>query len=74
MDLDSNRKLLAVALVGAGSGDRNAIQTVYRLASAKLFAVCLRILGEHSEAEIPVPAVVVLRLCQPLFPVVGSIK
>jgi RNA polymerase sigma factor (sigma-70 family) len=51
MDLDSNRKLLAAALVGVGSGDRNALQTVYRLTSAKLFAVCLRILGERSEAE-----------------------
>jgi RNA polymerase sigma-70 factor (ECF subfamily) len=51
MDLDSNRKLLAAALVGAGGGDRNALQTVYRLTSAKLFAVCLRILGERSEAE-----------------------
>ena len=74
MDLDNNRKLIAAALAAVGSGDPNALQTVYRLTATKLFAVCLRILGEHSEAEIPVPAVVVLRLCQPLFPVVGSIK
>ncbi|MGB6538193.1 MAG: sigma-70 family RNA polymerase sigma factor [Xanthobacteraceae bacterium] len=32
-------------------GDPNALQTVYRLTSAKLFAVCLRILGEPAEAE-----------------------
>ena len=33
------------------SGDRAALQTVYRLTSAKLFGVALRILGERSEAE-----------------------
>src|ERR1700683_5039348 len=51
MDLDANRKLLAAALVRIATGDRNALQTVYRLTSAKLFAVCLRILGERSAAE-----------------------
>jgi RNA polymerase sigma factor (sigma-70 family) len=51
MDLDANRKLLAAALVRIPTGDRNALQTVYRLTSAKLFAVCLRILGERSAAE-----------------------
>src|SRR6516162_1576577 len=51
MDLDSNRKLIATALAAAGAGDRNALQTVYRLTATKLFAVCLRILGERSEAE-----------------------
>ena len=33
------------------AGDRTALQTVYRLTSAKLFGVCLRILGERGEAE-----------------------
>jgi len=51
MDLDANRKLLAAALSGMAKGDRAALQTVYRLTSAKLFAVCLRILGEPGEAE-----------------------
>jgi RNA polymerase sigma-70 factor (ECF subfamily) len=31
--------------------DRSALQTAYRLTSAKLFGVCLRILHERSEAE-----------------------
>ena len=51
MDLDSNRKLIAIALAATAAGDRNALQTVYRLTATKLFAVCLRILGERSEAE-----------------------
>jgi RNA polymerase sigma factor (sigma-70 family) len=51
MDLDVNRKLVAAALARVAVGDRNALQTVYRLTSAKLFAVCLRILGEPAEAE-----------------------
>ncbi len=51
MDLDANRKLLAAALARVAGGDRNALQTVYRLTSTKLFAVCLRILGERSAAE-----------------------
>ncbi len=51
MDLDANRKLIASALARVPSGDRAALQTVYRLASAKLFGVALRILGERSAAE-----------------------
>lgn len=51
MDLDANRKLLVAALARLAAGDRNALQTVYRLTSAKLFAVCLRILCEPVEAE-----------------------
>jgi RNA polymerase sigma factor (sigma-70 family) len=51
MDLDNNRKLIAAALAAVGSGDPNALQTVYRLTAAKLFAVCLRILGDRSQAE-----------------------
>jgi RNA polymerase sigma-70 factor (ECF subfamily) len=51
MDFDANRKLIASALARVSSGDRAALQTVYRLASAKLFGVALRILGERSEAE-----------------------
>jgi RNA polymerase sigma factor (sigma-70 family) len=51
MDLNRNRALLAAALTRIPAGDRAALQTVYRLTSAKLFGVVLRILGERSEAE-----------------------
>lgn len=51
MDLDANRKLIAAALGRIPDGDRAALQTVYRLTSAKLFGVALRILNERSEAE-----------------------
>lgn len=51
MDLDANRSLIAAALGRIPAGDRAALQTVYRLTSAKLFGVALRILGERSEAE-----------------------
>lgn len=51
MDLDANRTLLAEALARLPGGDRAALQTVYRLTSAKLFGVALRILGERGEAE-----------------------
>lgn len=51
MDLDVNRSLVATALSRIAQGDRTALQTVYRLTSAKLFGVCLRILGTQAEAE-----------------------
>jgi len=51
MDLDTNRSLIATALGRIPAGDRAALQTVYRLTSAKLFGVALRILGERGEAE-----------------------
>ena len=51
MDLEANRTLIAAALARIPAGDRAALQTVYRLTSAKLFGVALRILGERSEAE-----------------------
>ena len=51
MDLDANRSLITAALARIPAGDRAALQTVYRLTSAKLFGVALRILGEHSKAE-----------------------
>ena len=51
MDFDSTRKLLTAALAATGRGDRDALQTVYRLTAAKLFAVCMRILDERGEAE-----------------------
>lgn len=51
MELDANRTLIVAALARIPGGDRAALQTVYRLTSAKLFGVALRILGERSEAE-----------------------
>jgi len=39
MDLDANRNLIAAALRRIPSGDRTALQTVYRFTSAKLFGV-----------------------------------
>ena len=39
------------ALARIPQGDRAAMQKVYRLTSAKLFGVCVRILGERTEAE-----------------------
>lgn len=51
MDIDANRSLIVAALARIPAGDRAALQTVYRLTSAKLFAVCLRILGDRAEAE-----------------------
>jgi RNA polymerase sigma-70 factor, ECF subfamily len=51
MDLDANRSLIAEALARIPGGDCAALQTVYRLTSAKLFGVVLRILGEPGDAE-----------------------
>ena len=51
MDLDANRALLAAALARIPGGDGAALQTVYRLTCAKLFGICLRILGNQAEAE-----------------------
>jgi RNA polymerase sigma-70 factor (ECF subfamily) len=51
MELDANRALIAAALARIPAGDRAALQTVYRLTSAKLFGVILRILGNQAEAE-----------------------
>ena len=47
----SARDLLVAAVQRIASGDRAALQTAYRLTSAKLFGVCLRILHERAEAE-----------------------
>jgi RNA polymerase sigma-70 factor, ECF subfamily len=51
MNLDANRRVIAAALASIPGGDQTALQTVYRLTSAKLFGVTFRILGERSEAE-----------------------
>jgi len=51
MDLEANRALIAGAIARIPGGDSTALQTVYRLTSAKLFGVALRILGDRGEAE-----------------------
>jgi RNA polymerase sigma-70 factor, ECF subfamily len=48
---DAARKQLTAALIRIAAGDRAALKLVYRDSSAKLFAVCLRILKERGEAE-----------------------
>jgi RNA polymerase sigma-70 factor (ECF subfamily) len=45
------RALLTAAIARIAAGERNGLQTAYRLTSAKLFGVCLRILHERAEAE-----------------------
>ena len=51
VEQDAARKQLAAALTRIASGDRAALKLVYRDTSAKLFAVCHRILGDRGEAE-----------------------
>jgi RNA polymerase sigma factor (sigma-70 family) len=51
MDAEASRSQLAAALVRVAAGDSVALRMVYRDTSAKLFAVCLRILNDKSEAE-----------------------
>jgi RNA polymerase sigma-70 factor (ECF subfamily) len=46
-----DREALATALSRVGEGDRSAFAQVYERTSAKLFGVCLRILGNRNEAE-----------------------
>ena len=48
---DAARKQLAAALARIAGGDRAALKLVYRETSAKLFAVCHRILQDRAEAE-----------------------
>jgi RNA polymerase sigma-70 factor (ECF subfamily) len=45
------RALLVATLARVAAGERNALQIAYRLTSAKLFGVCLRILHDRAEAE-----------------------
>ncbi|MGX7952796.1 sigma-70 family RNA polymerase sigma factor [Tsuneonella sp. HG249] len=48
---DDARARLTAAIVRLGSGDKSALEYVYRATSAKLFGICLRILGDRKEAE-----------------------
>ena len=50
-DQAQRRDSLAKALGRVALGDEAALQQVYELTSAKLFGICLRILGNQAEAE-----------------------
>ena len=49
--LSLERAALSRALARVARQDRDALQEVYRRTSRKLFAVCMRICGEQSQAE-----------------------
>jgi RNA polymerase sigma factor (sigma-70 family) len=51
MDAIVGRSQLTAALARVASGDRGALEMVYRDTSAKLLGVCLRILADRAEAE-----------------------
>lgn len=50
-DASAARAALVAALVATGEEDRRAFQDVYRLTSAKLFGICIRICGDRQAAE-----------------------
>lgn len=50
-DADAPRAALSDVLVRTGTKDQRAFQRLYRLTSAKLFGICLRICGERKAAE-----------------------
>lgn len=45
------REALKDDIVRLASGDRSALESIYQATSAKLFGICLRILGNRDEAE-----------------------
>lgn len=45
------REALRADIVRLVEGDRTALEAIYRATSAKLFGICLRILGDEKEAE-----------------------
>ena len=50
-NVTQNREMLVLAISKVAKGDRGALREVYDQTSAKLFGLCLRILGDGSEAE-----------------------
>lgn len=50
-DATQNREVLLSAISRVAEGDRGALREVYDRTAAKLFGLCLRILGDTSEAE-----------------------
>lgn len=51
LDANAARAHLIEVLLRTGEEDREAFQDVYRLTSAKLFGICLRICGDRAGAE-----------------------
>jgi RNA polymerase sigma-70 factor (ECF subfamily) len=51
VDVATDRHRLSQALGKVAGGDQAALQQVYQQTSSKLFGICLRILGDRSEAE-----------------------
>lgn len=51
MDEWFGRKLLSDQISNLAAGDESALAGIYRLTSAKLFGICLRILRDRAEAE-----------------------
>lgn len=49
--LDAERAQLVDALRDAAEGDRSAFHLIYARTSAKLYGICVRILGEGQDAE-----------------------
>jgi RNA polymerase sigma-70 factor (ECF subfamily) len=47
----ADRTALVAALIATGEEDRSAFKIVYRMTSAKLFGICIRICGERQAAE-----------------------
>jgi RNA polymerase sigma-70 factor (ECF subfamily) len=48
---DKAREQLSAAIIRLGKGEQSALSEIYQASSAKLFGICLRILGDHKEAE-----------------------
>ncbi|WP_338241183.1 sigma-70 family RNA polymerase sigma factor [Aurantiacibacter hainanensis] len=48
---DRARALLKANISRLAAGDRGALRDIYQATSAKLFGICLRILGDEREAE-----------------------
>jgi RNA polymerase sigma-70 factor (ECF subfamily) len=48
---DAARARLREAMQRLAEGDRSALEWIYHATSAKLFGICLRILGDRGEAE-----------------------
>jgi RNA polymerase sigma factor (sigma-70 family) len=48
---EAGRARLVRALVRAGEGREDSLREIYDLTSAKLYGICLRILGDAQEAE-----------------------
>lgn len=51
IDADGRRQELAGLLSAIGAGDQSALSELYSRTSAKLYGICVRLLGDGAEAE-----------------------